>query len=323
MKKNILIALFFFVLSSCGLNKDLGQQNKLVVSHDKYYIHYDNEVIEVPKGTYITKENKIEDYFSQFFVLYVKDEKKLLSDLNRYFPHKINGVQKGNKPQNSSVIPSIKVDNKQVIDSVKLSNLLAGETGEALVSYDDSSEIVEVKENNNVEEVSLEGKTVSILNANKITGFAKKLGRIYQANLKMKYTAENYSGNENISYIINHKLSEKELNKFINSTNIKYIRMKQDKSIKPEADVVLITGNDAKVDYTIEVKSTNENSDLKELIHGYKVNVSKIDKAADETVISYKAEDILIAKKLLGYIPSAKLVEDNTLNDKIVITTNK
>ncbi|WP_068268541.1 hypothetical protein [Caviibacter abscessus] len=322
MKKNILIALFFFVLSSCGLNKDLGQQNKLVVSQDKYYIYYDNEVIELPKGTYITKENKIEDYFSKFFVSYVKDEKKLLSDLNRYFPHKINGVQEGNKPQNSSVIPIIKVENKQLIDSVKLAKLLAGETGEALVAYDDSSEIVEVKDNSNVQ-ISLEGKLVSILNANGIAGFAKKLGRAFESNLKMKYTAENYSENLNMTYVINHKLSDEELSKFINSTNIKYVKIKKDDKIKPEADVVLITGNDANVNYTIEVKSINENSDLKELLHDYKVNVVKVDKAQDVTVINYKAEDILIAKKLLGYIPSAKLVEDNTLDNKIVITTNK
>lgn len=322
MKKNILIALFVLALSSCGLNKELGEQNKLVVSQDKYYIYYDNEVIELPKGTYITKENKIEDYFSKFFVLYVKDEKKLLSDLNRYFPHKINGVQEGAKPQAASVIPSIKVENKQVIDSVKLSKLLAGETGDSLVSYDDSSEIVEVKDNSNIS-VSLEGKFVSILNANGIKGFAKKLGQAFETNLKMKYTAENYSEKSNLTYVINHKLTEDELNKFINSTNLKYVKIKKDDSIKPEADIVLITGNDSNVDYTIEVKSTNENSDLKELLHGYKVSIIKVDKVPDSIAINYNAEDILIAKKLLGYIPSAKLVEDNTLNNKIVITTNK
>ena len=165
MKKKLLIGLSFFLLTACGMNKDLGEQNKLVVSDSKYYVYYDNEILEIQKGVYITNENKIEDYFSLFLGVYVKDEKKLLSDLERYFPHKINGVQKGEKPKNFKTIPIIKIGDRLIVNSLKLEYLLAEET---LIAVDDTSDIVKVKE---AVDSNLSGKFVYILNANKINFF--------------------------------------------------------------------------------------------------------------------------------------------------------
>ncbi len=318
MKKKLLIGLAFFLLTACGMNKDLGEQNKLVVSDSKYYIYYDNEILEIQKGVYITNENKIEDYFSSFLGLHVKDEKKLLSDLERYFPHKINGVQKGEKPKNFKSIPSIKIGDKVIVNSLQLEYLLAEET---LIAVDDTSDIIKVKE---VVDANLEGKLVYILNANRMAGFAKKLGMAFEENLKMKYIAENYSKESNVSYIINNKLSQEDFDKFVNSLSIKYIKVKKDDKLKPEADVILITGNDAKVNFTIEVLSTSENSELKTLLSDYKLKVQKSNENISETTIKHRAEDILIAKKLLGYLPTAKLVQDDSIaENKIVITTNK
>ena len=318
MKKKLLIGLSFFLLTACGMNKDLGEQNKLVVSDSKYYVYYDNEILEIQKGVYITNENKIEDYFSLFLGVYVKDEKKLLSDLERYFPHKINGVQKGEKPKNFKKIPIIKIGDRLIVNSLKLEYLLAEET---LIAVDDTSDIVRVKE---AVDSNLSGKFVYILNANKINGFAKKLGMAFEKNLKMKYIAENYSKESTFSYIINNKLSQEDFDKFVNSLSLKYIKVKKDDKLKPEADVILITGNDAKVDFTIELLSTSEDSELKTLLSEYKLKVQKSNEKISETTIKHRAEDIVIAKKMLGYLPTAKLIQDDSIaENKILITTNK
>lgn len=315
--KKLLYTISLFALISCGIAQDNKEGNRLVLANDSYYVYYEKEVIEIPKGTYITKENKIDDYFYNivFIGKTVKNEKKLLLDLSKYFPHGITDVRIGEKPNSVVSLPVFKVDEKNMIDSIYLAEILVGQTAEALINLNNTSEIVEVKDANIIDpNVSLEGKTVEILNANGIQGFAANLGKAFETNLKMKYNAENYTQSSDISYIINHKLTEEEFNKFVNSLSLKYIKIKKDDNLKADADVVLITGNDAKVkNYPITIISNSDSSELKELLSSYNnVSVKKTDKEVKEIIIKHKAEDVVIARKLLSYIPEAKLEVDET-----------
>lgn len=72
----------------------------------------------------------------------------------------------------------------------------------------------------------------------------------------MNYVTENFNEKIDFSYIINHRLTDEQFDKLVNnSLSLKYIKIKKDKNIRPEADVVLITGNDNKVTYTLNIVS--------------------------------------------------------------------
>lgn len=319
MKKGLII-FALISLMSCGMKDDTKKGNRLIVADNKYYIYYDDEVIELNKGTYITKESKIDDYFFdiKFVGKQLKDERKLLLDLAKYFPHGISEIQKGQAPNNSIMLPTYNLGDKKIIDSVKLANIL---DGESLINSEASE--LEAKEETQVQDISLEGKKIEILNANGIKGYAKTLGESLKSTLKIEYNAENYNSPSNFSYIINHKLNDKELELLINSLDVKYIKVLKDDNIKPDADVVLITGNDQKVDFPITLKTDKDNSELKTLLSSYKVNVKKERDITSGVVIKYNSEDEWIAKKIASIVGEVKLEKDDTIKNSLVIISSR
>lgn len=323
MKKFLLI-LSLISIFSCGIKEDTNKGNRLVLVGNSYYVYYDDEVIEIPSGTYLTKDTKVDDYFFSFMGKQIKDEKKLLVDLTKYFPHGITDIQRGSKPSNYTELPTYEVNGKTMVDSVKLANLLAGQDGEGLINSELSTDIIDVKNGDEVDpNVSLEGKKVEILNANGIPGFAKELGDALVNNLKMQYNAENHGKPSNFTYIVNHKLTDQELSKFINSLNFKYIKVLDDPNLKPDSDVVLITGNDEKVNYPINILTKNGSTELQNMLEGYKVVVKKDENVTDGVVIKYNKEDILIAKKLQSILNDAKLEEDNSIKQGLIIQSSR
>lgn len=322
MKKKLLIILSIISLMSCGIKNDTKTGNRLVVAENKYYVYYDNEVIELNKDTYITKDMKIGDYFFNFKFLGIqlKDERKLLLDLAKYFPHGINEIQKGDSPEKYVKIPTYMLNNKSIIDSVKLADIL---NGESLINSESNSELIEAKEEPSDENVNLENKKVEILNANGIAGYAKKLGETLKSNLKMEYNAENYNKPSNVSYVINHKLNDKQLETFIENLGIKYIKILDDQSIKPDADVVVITGNDKLVNFTITIETNNEKTELKNLLDGYKLVVKNNANVADGIVIKYNKEDEFIAKNIAKILSDAKLQQDDTIKNGLLIQSTR
>lgn len=318
--KKILVILSFITLLSCGIKDDTNKGNRLIVTQDKYYIYYDNEVIELNKGTYITKENKIDDYFFDFKFVgkQLKDEKKLLSDLSKYFPHGIGEVAKGVAPKNAITLPIYDISGKKIIDSVKLANLLDGES-------QINSETNELEAKTQIEEelVDLSNKKVEILNANGISGFAKKIGESLKNSLNMEYNAENYHTNSNFTFVVNHKLSDKELETFVNSLNIKYVKILKDDNLKPESDVVLVTGNDSLVNYPITLITNNEQTELKNTLSSYKITIKKENNIAEGTIIKYRSEDEFIAKKIATLLENAKLEKDDTIKEGLIIQSSR
>lgn len=327
MKKILTFIMLLTIFSCSSKNDEQNTNNKLAYTKDTYYVYYNQEIIKIPANTYITKDKNIDSYFFSFFGKHIKAEKQLKMDLNRYFPLGITEIVKLDKdPEDSKEIPLLDIETKKIVDPIKLSELLSGDVS-ALVIVDDTSEIIQIKDTNAVSpEISLEGKTVHILNANGINGFAKKLGESFNKNLGMEYIAENNSEKTDMSYVINHKLTKQEFNKFVNSVGLKYIKIKEDNELMPEADVVLITGNDSKVKFPIEIQTKYQTSTLTSLLSEYKPSLKKIEDPDNKIIgitIKYNSEDKVIAEKILSYIPSAKLEEDNNLKDKIEIVTDR
>ena len=319
MKKIILILVSLFMIFGCieYESKDVADKNRIFKSDNNFYVYYNGKFIEIPKGTYIANDKKIENYYIKKIV----NKSELLNDLNKYFPDKIEYVTKGEKPKESIKLPVITSDGKTYIDSVKLEKLLAELP--TRVAQDDKENIVAEEK-----PVSLEGKKIEILNANGIDGFASSLGDALMAKFKIVYNAENYTQEENYSYIINNKLDDNAANELLSSLSIKYIKKMKPGQIKPDADLVIITGKDTETGFKTEIMSAAENSAITEKLKAYTPVFTKADKYKDIDLkkltgiqINYNPEDYYTAYKLGKLLNTTNLVEDASLKDSIIILT--
>lgn len=252
MKKKLTLLLTLLTIVSCG-NKTSAEieGNKVVRVDNSYYLHYDDTVIKLTEDTYITKDKKVSDYFKGS--LFSNEEDDFLVDLKKYFPHGFNGIEKGKAPEEFTEIPLMSLGDKKIIDAIALSLDLSSKNPELLIVKDETKDY-EIKEEVK-EEVSLKGKKIAILNANGIDGYAKRLGESLKTTLGIEFLSENYGKSEKLSYIVNHKLTPEELDKLINTVNIKFIKVLNNPNLKPEQDAILVTGNDANVKYNVEVLS--------------------------------------------------------------------
>lgn len=319
MKKIILILVSLFMIFGCieYESKDVGDKNRIFKSDNNFYVYYNGKFIEIPKGTYIANDKKIENYYIKKIV----NKSELLNDLNKYFPDKIEYVTKGEKPKESIKLPVITSDGKTYIDSVKLEKLLA-ELPIRVVQEDKESIVAEEKP------VSLEGKKIEILNANGIDGFASSLGDALQAKFKIAYNAENYSQEENYSYVINNKLDDNAVNELLSSLSLKYIKKMKPGQIKPDADLVIITGKDTETGFKTEIMSAGETTTILDKLKAYSPVYTKSDKYKDIDLkkitgiqINYNPEDYYTAYKLGKLLNTTNLVEDASLKDSIIILT--
>ena len=319
MKKIILILVSLFMIFGCieYESKDVADKNRIFKSDNNFYVYYNGKFIEIPKGTYIANDKKIENYYIKKIV----NKSELLNDLNKYFPDRIEYVTKGEKPKESIKLPVITSDGKTYIDSVKLEKLLA-ELPTRVAQNDKENIVAEDKP------VSLEGKKIEILNANGIDGFASSLGDALMAKFKIVYNAENYTQEENYSYIINNKLDDNAANELLSSLSIKYIKKMKPGQIKPDADLVIITGKDTETGFKTEIMSAAENSAITEKLKAYTPVFTKADKYKDIDLkkltgiqINYNPEDYYTAYKLGKLLNTTNLVEDASLKDSIIILT--
>ena len=319
MKKIILILVSLFMIFGCieYESKDVADKNRIFKSDNNFYVYYNGKFIEIPKGTYIANDKKIENYYIKKIV----NKSELLNDLNKYFPDKIEYVTKGEKPKESIKLPVITSDGKTYIDSVKLEKLLV-ELPTRVAQNDKENIVAEEKP------VSLEGKKIEILNANGIDGFASSLGDALMAKFKIVYNAEHYTQEENYSYIINNKLDDNAANELLSSLSIKYIKKMKPGQIKPDADLVIITGKDTETGFKTEIMSAAENSAITEKLKAYTPVFTKADKYKDIDLkkltgiqINYNPEDYYTAYKLGKLLNTTNLVEDASLKDSIIILT--
>ena len=321
MKKIILTLISLIMIFSCieYESKDVADKNRVFKSGNDFYVYYNGKFIEVPKGTYIANDKKIENYYIKKIV----NKSELLNDLNKYFPDKIEYVTKGEKPKESIKIPVIASNGKTYIDNVKLEKLLAEIPKRTVLQDEDKENVAQITP---AQPVSLEGKTIEILNANGQDGFASSLGEALKAKYKIVYNAENYTKEENYSYIVNNKLDENAVNDILNSLTLKYIKKLKPGELKPNADLVIITGKDTNVDFKVEVISGADKSAVLEKIKAYNPVFTKNEKYKEKDLktltdiqINYNPEDYYTAYKLSKILGTNNLVEDKELKNSVII----
>lgn len=323
MKKQIsTVLLALGLLVSCGTEINLENKNRVVYNNEGYYLYYGNTIIELPKDIYLKTEKSLSSYKLNGLM---DNESELLNDLERYFPNGVVGVVEGEKPTAYVSIPTIDVDGKKMVDSIGLYNVLANDV-EAKPKVE---EVEVVTSTNDIEEVKPEGKAIEgakivVLNANGKNGYAKTIGEKLKATYNVAYEASNYKSRQNNSYIINNTLNDSAVSELLELTGIKNVKVLEDNTYS-DSDAVIILGKNSTIKYNVEIIYENVLDISKNIIEEYKPINKKSSKYKENelelgTAIYYNKEDIYTVKSMAKYITNPKLIEDNTLNNKIVIT---
>ena len=327
MKKYLLIVMSFVFLLSCFDNsRQLKDKNRIFRTAGKYYVYYNGNTMELPANLYITGDKKLEDYYTKGWLkninIEVINKAELLNDLDKYFPDGIDYITKGENVTGTIVMPLITVEGKQYIDSIKFEKFLA-----TLPSKGSAKVAVEGEGTVNANAL-LKGKKIEILNAGGIDGLAKKVGDELVQKFGIVYSAENYTEQGSMNYVINHTLSPREVTKLIEGLNLKYIKVLDNPTVKPEADFVIITGDDASIEFPIEIltMAPDGNSRIITLLNGYvlkktQTETYKEQKIADKNQIEiyYNPFDVYTAQKIAKILGNVKLIEDTTIQNKISI----
>ena len=327
MKKYLLIVMSFLFLLSCFDNsRQLKDKNRIFRTAGKYYVYYNGNTMELPANLYITGDKKLEDYYTKGWLkninIEVINKAELLNDLDKYFPDGIDYITKGENVTGTIVMPLITVEGKQYIDSIKFEKFLA-----TLPSKGSAKVAVEGEGTVNANAL-LKGKKIEILNAGGIDGLAKKVGDELVQKFGIVYSAENYTEQGSMNYVINHTLSPREVTKLIEGLNLKYIKVLDNPTVKPEADFVIITGDDASIEFPIEIltMAPDGNSRIITLLNGYvlkktQTETYKEQKIADKNQIEiyYNPFDVYTAQKIAKILGNVKLIEDTTIQNKISI----
>lgn len=269
LKNKLAGILILAMLFSCGVKNDVSLEGNVVYkTNDAYYLVYNKTVIKLDNEVYITKNKKVSDYFKNNILS--NGEADFLNDLKKYFPHGFNGIVEGEAPKEFIEMPLVTLEsNKKIVDAILLSDTLANKNPQLLIEKDDTKDTEETTIEEKVEdvvEVNLKGKKVAILNANGISGYAKNLGEKLKAELGVEYSATNYSKSENYNYVVNHKLNESEIQELLKSSGLKYVKILNDDKLSPESDIVIISGNDSKVNFNVEVISKSGAKDLENIL---------------------------------------------------------
>lgn len=327
MKKYLLIVMSFLFLLSCFDNSEQSKdKNRIFRTAGKYYVYYNGNTMELPANLYITGDKKLEDYYTKGWLkninIEVINKAELLNDLDKYFPDGIDYITKGENVTGTIVMPLITVEGKQYIDSIKFEKFLA-----TLPSKGSAKVAVEGEGTVNANAL-LKGKKIEILNAGGIDGLAKKVGDELVQKFGIVYSAENYTEQGSMNYVINHTLSPREVTKLIEGLNLKYIKVLDNPTVKPEADFVIITGDDASIEFPIEIltMAPDGNSRIITLLNGYvlkktQTETYKEQKIADKNQIEiyYNPFDVYTAQKIAKILGNVKLIEDTTIQNKISI----
>lgn len=333
MRKFLLGLASLVLFASCFENtEELKNKNRVFRVENKYYVYYNGSTFELPKDLHLTKDKKIEQYFTtgilQKLNIDVVNKSELLNDLNKYFPDGIEYVTDGENGKATVETPIMTLGNEKHIDSIKFEKLLSALP--TISVSNQSTKTLGAEANSNFEpKDSLKGKKIEILNANGIEGFAKKIGDKLKENYYLEYNAENYLNPETMNYVITRKFNEAEVLSVLETSGFKYARILTDNTIKPGADFILITGNESKIKFVLEIATLGNSSIITEKLKEYNPEIVKSVTFAEEPIekmtqiqVVYNKVDLytakLMAKKIGGNV---KLVESNKMNNRIVVVS--
>ncbi len=123
--RHFFIQLFFFVtlIPSIAQEYNIELEIKGAENLDAQFAYYESD------KQFVVQKGKFDEKGKLIF----KDKRKLLSDLSKYFPHGINEVViNGKLPKENLEIPTMDLDGKKIIDSIKLADVLIKEDARAL-----------------------------------------------------------------------------------------------------------------------------------------------------------------------------------------------
>ncbi len=319
----ILVTLLFFM----GCSENVQDKNRIFKSGEKYYVYYEGNYMELPSNIQLTSKKQLKDYYTggilETLNIDVLNKTELLNDLNKYFPKGIDVTSKSEKVSSLITIPLVKRDGKQYIDIVKFESFLASLPKKINKTKEQEDATI-------TRTINLKGKKIEILNAGGKDGYAKQLGDILVQKYGVVYHAENYEKAQNTNYVINHKLSKEEVDELVNSLNMKHVEILNRPDIKPEADLVILTGNEEEMTFSLDILSVSEKPSILPKLTEYKQNVKQVDKYKDvnlktmtESILYYHPNQIYTAKRIQSKLGKIKIIEDTGLNDKIVILTKE
>lgn len=333
--KKLIIAICLFIFMSCSENiENYSKENRIFRTGDKYFVYYNEVFFEMPKDLYLTKNKTIEQYFTKGMLrdldIEVLNKAELLNDLNKYFPDGIQYITAKEKIDMKQLeVPILNVGVQKHIDSIKFEKLLTNlDNVKKILLERRESEII-IKNEKLKPEETLKGKKIEILNASKVEELAQKYGVKLKEKFGIEYNVENYTNPEMINYVIVRKFSEIEIQAIINELGLKYIKVLQDNTIKPDADFVLIVGDENKAKFNIEIVTLGDSSEISQKLVDYNKKIIKSTEYSGENIenlesvkIIYNKNDIYTAKIISKKIEKdVKLIENNMLNNKIIIVS--
>lgn len=324
MKKILIALILIFTVLACN-NANLGQANKFIISPDhKYYIQYNQNLIELSPDTYVTKDKKISDYLSSSF-LFIKNpfaNSNLVTDLSKYFPEPLQGVEKSSVTAEVLQMPIFENNGKKHIDTVKLAEMLKNIGTVIVPKVDIQSDLIQKQPVT----YNFDGLKLHILNANGINGVAKKTGDILANKLNVTFVSENNKTRSNYTYIGSKTLDNDYLLKIVETAKLNNVKVDNSIAEDSYAATVVLGKNTNK--YNVSVLTNKEKTEVLTLLNkNYNVSLGTKNenyKFDDNNIyVYYNPEDVLIAKQIANLLPKTKLEEDATIKDKIIVTTNR
>lgn len=271
-----------------------------LIDNGKVYFIYEDLVFKIPEELYFTKKKSLKE------ILIKKKYKELVNMANYIFPEKLEGYKMGSYKKLNDFdlinLPVIKTKDKIYLKSSALNEIF-------VIDYYKINE-----ERKNV--------IIDILNANGVNGYASKIGENIKKNLLYEYNAANYEKISGYSYIVENRLSKKQLRKIAQLLDEKYIKIKNDTLVPTISDAVIVLGNEKVNDFFITIISNEEKDAVKDILskEGYKkIGLKKPDIEIAETEIRYNEEDYYIAYKISKILKWNNLIQDNSLNNNIEI----
>lgn len=306
----ILIALLYFNFRGDTIKLEKNERVLIVGRQNLFAIYEDKLAIKIPYELNISNEESVKDLVD------TKNYENLLEKINSIMPEKINRyivIKNGEVKldvQNEKNIPETNVGDKRLILTSSLYSMFKD-------LYTEKSFV----------DMANENILVDILNANGKGGYARKTGEIIKNSLGMKYNAANYEIQLEESYVILNDISKEKASEILEKLPEKYFKIKNKSSIPTLANVVIILGKENKIDFRVEIFSSQ--SDFKtssEILRkkGYKNIVSnKLKEDVESSIIEYNKEDYFIALSISKILNIPHMVEINSLKNKINITVKQ
>lgn len=301
----LVLALIFNTVRS---NRDIEKWEKymLVGKKNIFVVYGDKLVVKIPFEISIDKDVTFKDLAK------VKNYEEMFNRVNSILPEKVDHYKVTKfgeidlNIKNSRNIPEVMINEKR--------HILTSST---------ESMFNKLLRDRDTKDIANENIIVDILNANGISGHARKTGEKLTKDLGVKFTAANYETNSEQSYVIIKDLPREKVEELVMSINEKYLKIKDGSTVPTLANVVFVLGKEREKVFNVEVVGDSATAGIyvdtlkKE---GYNdVTRKKVEVKGTDTLINYSDEDYYIAYKIAKKLGITKLVEKKGLKDKIVV----